>query len=479
MSLLSSLHSTANALQAFDRVLEVTQNNVTNAGTPGFAKRRLALESLPFNPSAGAGGGVRAGAIQNFRDDYAELSVRRQTGLLGGAEQSIDRLTALESVFDISGRGGIPNALNNLLQSFSAWAQALNDAIARENVMERAGALANSFQQTASDLANIAQDTELQIQQTVDNVNRLTSQLQVLNANLMKGNTQDAALDTQLHVTLEELSSYVDITVLKQDNGSYNVLLDGQIALVAGDRQYPISARLEQPADPPPTNPGARPLVRISGADGADITVKTTEGKLGALVNFRNTVLTSYIGDAYQTGDLNQMAQQIADRVNGLLMSGNISDGPPPMPGVPLFTYDTSNPNSVAQTLRINPAIDRNQLAAISPGPPSVSNGVALALANLNSSQDPADRIDGATYTQFYGNLAARAGRALSDAEIQRDIQHSSVAQAKDIREQLSGVSLDEEAAYIIQFQRAYEANSRLVSVLNDLTETVINLLRP
>src|SRR5262245_11363864 len=173
MSLLGSLHSTANALQAFDRVLEVTQNNVTNAGTPGFAKRRLALEALPFNPSAGAGGGVRAGAIQSFRDAYAEQSVRRQTVLLGGAEQSIDRLTALQSVFDISGRGGIPNSLNNLLQSFSAWAQSPTDAIARENVMQRAEALANSFQQTASDLANIAQDTELQIQQTVDNVNRL------------------------------------------------------------------------------------------------------------------------------------------------------------------------------------------------------------------------------------------------------------------------------------------------------------------
>jgi flagellar hook-associated protein 1 len=479
MSILGSLFSTANALSAYDRMLEVTQNNVTNASTPGYVKQRLTLQARPFEPSTGAVGGVKAGTIQSYRDDYAEQSVRRQTLLLGSADGSIDRLTALQSAFDISGRGGIPNSLNNLLQSFSAWAQQPTDPIARENVMQRAGALAQSFQQTAGDLANIAQDTELQIRQTVDNVNRLASKLQAFNASLMKGNTQDSALDAQVHATLEELSSYVDVTVLRQDDGSFNVLLGGQTALVVGDQQYPISYRLEQPTDPPPTYPGARPLVRISGADGADITGKITEGKLGSLVNFRNNTLTSYIGDAYQPGDLNVMAKQLADRVNQLLTSGNISEGPPAVPGVALFTYDSSNPTSVAQTLRVNPAINRNQLAAISGGSPSVSNGVALSLANLTSSQNAADRIDGATYTQFYGNLAARVGRNLSDAEIQRDIQQSSVAQAKDIREQISGVSLDEEAAYLIQFQRAYEANSRLVSVLNDLTETIINLVRP
>ena len=102
-----------------------------------------------------------------------------------------------------------------------------------------------------------------------------------------------------------------------------------------------------------------------------------------------------------------------------------------------------------------------------------------LALSALANSLDPADRIDGATYTQFYGELAARAGRALNDAKSMQEIQQAGVAQAKDLREQLSGVSLDEEAALMIQFQRAYEANSRVVSLLNDLTETIINMLRP
>ena len=58
-------------------------------------------------------------------------------------------------------------------------------------------------------------------------------------------------------------------------------------------------------------------------------------------LQLRNQVVPSLIGDSYQTGDLNQMAKQFADRVNQLLTAGNITAGPPAVPGVPIFTYDT------------------------------------------------------------------------------------------------------------------------------------------
>ena len=47
-NLLNSLLSSANALSAYDQVLQVTQNNVANASTPGFVKHRqtLALDAV-------------------------------------------------------------------------------------------------------------------------------------------------------------------------------------------------------------------------------------------------------------------------------------------------------------------------------------------------------------------------------------------------------------------------------------------------
>lgn len=54
----------------------------------------------------------------------------------------------------------------------------------------------------------------------------------------------------------------------------------------------------------------------------------------------------------------------------------------------------------------------------------------------------------------------------------------SLLAQSRGLRDQVSGVSLDEQAVILIQFQRAYQANAKLITVLNDLTATAVGLLR-
>ena len=172
------------------------------------------------------------------------------------------------------------------------------------------------------------------------------------------------------------------------------------------------------------------------------------------------------------------MAKQLADRVNQLLTSGNISDGPPPVPGVPIFTYDPTNATNTAASLAVDPAVTPDQLAAITPGPPELSNGVPLALSALASPVQDADKINGVSYSQFYGQLAGRVGTALNDATNYQSVQQSLLSQAKDLRQQYQGVSLDEEATILMQFQRAYQATSKFLTTLDQLTELAINILQ-
>jgi flagellar hook-associated protein 1 FlgK len=476
-NLLAGLSITSGALNAFSQLLQITQDNVANAQTPGYAAQTQVLDAMPFDPAEGALGGVRAGQIIGARDEFAEQAVRSQTVLLGAAQQNVSSLTSLQSLFDISSSAPIPNALTNLYQSFSAWAQTPSDSNARQNVIQSASGLAATFQQAASGLAGFTTQTNQQLQQTVSAINQLTGQLQSYNRQLMNGNQNDAALDAEVHSTLEQLSQYVDFTAAKQTDGSWTVLADGQTPLVIGNQEFNLNFQLIQPASPPPTNPAAPPIAQITASDGSDVTSQLTTGQLGALLNIRNNLLPSYIGDAYQQGDLNTMAQQFADRVNQQLTLGNISDGPPPQPGIPLFTYDSTDPTRVAQSLAVNPGITPDQLAAISPGPPEVSNGVPLALAQLSNPQDPADEINGVSYVSFYGGMAARTGSALQNATDQQAVQQSAVAQAQNLRQQTSGVDLDQEAISLVEFQRAYEANSRLVTVLDQITEDAINMI--
>jgi flagellar hook-associated protein 1 FlgK len=478
-NLLASLITSGNALDAYGRVLETAQNNVANASTPGYVKQRIDLHALPFDPNAGTLGGVRSGELESARDEYAEQSVRRQTVSLGHERQMVNSLASLQSLFNISDNVGIPQALNNLFQSFSAWAAAPDSQIARQTVLGRATNLAQNFQRAANGLAGEAQNTEQQIHGVVDHVNRLVGELQGYNEKVLRGARHDAGLDAQMHSALEELSQFVDCTAAFQADGSVTVLLNGNTPLLVGDRQHQIGWDLHQPDDPPPIYASAPAHARILASDGADITADTTGGQLGALLEIRNQVLPSYLGDVYQPGELNRMAKQFADRVNQLLTSGSISDGPPPEAGVALFTYDATNDTAVAQTLSLDPSVTHGQLAAIDPGPPYVSNGIPLALSQLATPLNDADKIDGVSYSEFYGGMASQVGSRLEEAKNGEQVQQSLVTQAKDLRRQLCGVSLNEEAAILIEFQRAYQANARLLTVLDELTRETINLLHP
>jgi flagellar hook-associated protein 1 len=474
-SLIASLTVTAGALNAFSQSLETIQNNIANAQTPGYASQQQTLDATTFDPADGALGGVTAGAVVSSRNEYDEQALRNQTVLLGSADQGVNSLTELQSLFNITGTAGIATSLNNLFAGFSAWAQSPNDASAQQNVITNASNLAQTFNQTASGLSQFTQSTNQQLQQTVSSINQLAGQLQTDNQEIQKGQ-DNAALDANVHSTLDQLATLVNFTAAKQSDGTYTVLVGGQTPLVIGSQQYNLTFQLAQPTNPPPTNPTGPPSAEILASDGSNITsqIGSSGGQLGALLNVRNTILPTYIGNAYQAGNINTMAQQFADSVNQQLTSGNISDGPPAQPGIPLFTYDTTNASNVAQTLAVNPSITGAQLAAIQPGPPEVANGVALSLAQMSDPQNASQEINGESFSDYYGDMASGVGAALDTATGQQTLQQSAVAQAQNLVQQASGVNLDSEAVNLVEFQRAYDANSHFISVLDQITSDII-----
>lgn len=476
-NLLATLNVSATALNAFSLALETTQNNVANAQTPGYATQTQTLSSLAFNLGDGEIGGVLAGAVTSARDEFAEQNVHTQNALLGAASQNVTSLTQLQNIFPVSGGYSIADALNNLYSSFSGWSESPNDASAQQNVLNQAGAVASAFQNAAQGLSQFTQNTGGQIQRTISDINQLTSQLAADNQEIQQGNSGDAGLDANIHATLDQLSQYATFTAAKQNDGTYSILLDGQTPLVLGSQQYQLSSQMAQPANLAPVNDNAPPHAVILAPDGSDITSQVAGGQLGALVNLRNTVLPGIIGDAYQQGSINTLAQQFADRVNSLLTSGNITDGPPAQGGVPLFSYDTLNSTNAAASLSVNPDISAGQLAAIDPGPPEVSNGLAIDLSNLSNSQNAAGQIGGQTYTQYYADIASGVGLQLNTATQQQTARQSALAQAQSMRQQASGVSLDQEAVKLVQFQNAYEANSRFVTVIDTIAQDLMNMV--
>jgi flagellar hook-associated protein 1 len=119
--------------------------------------------------------------------------------------------------------------------------------------------------------------------------------------------------------------------------------------------------------------------------------------------------------------------------------------------------------------LAVNP-LTTDQIAAALPGAPG-GNGNALAvLAN-------ATPINGYTFEEYYGTIGGQVGSDISSAQNNANTQQSLLNQAQTLRQQVSGVSLDEEAENLMEFQRSYEAISKMIEVLNSVTDTLMNMV--
>ena len=474
MGLFATLTSSATSLNAFEQSLEVAQNNVSNASTAGYAKQLATLNALPFQPGTGLLGGVQAGTPQSTRDEYLEQAVRYQQSSLGSFTAQSQALNGIQPIFDVTGQTGIVASLNNMFQSFSAWSASPDSAAARQQVLSSAQAFGISFQQAAGTLSSVTANVSNNIDNTVSQINTLAAQVQAYNVQQSQlGGSVNSGLDAHLHDTLETLSGLAGITARFESDGSVTLLLGGQTPLVIGSKQYSLQSSYSNPANPP--NPNAPPAAHILDANGQDVTANASSGTLGGLLTVRNTVLPALQGDSQQAGVLNQIAKQVADRVNQILASGTDPSG---NAGAPLFTYDASSAANTARSLAIDPNITANTLAALDPGPPQVANGIALSLSNLGSSTAPADTIGGKSILDFLNGQTQIIGQQVANATSGQTVAQQSVTQAQALRTQVSGVSLNEEAVDVMELQRGYQAISKMITVIDGLTDTLINMVQ-
>jgi flagellar hook-associated protein 1 FlgK len=203
-------------------------------------------------------------------------------------------------------------------------------------------------------------------------------------------------------------------------------------------------------------------MARLADSEGKEFTDLIGGGRLGALLEIRNETIPSY------EAELNALAQSVADRVNGVLAGGVDMSGNAPAAG--LFTYDAVV--GVARSMGTNP-LSPEDLALAGVGAPG-GNDNARALAALAREKT----TGGFTFTEAYGNLSARVGRDLTAARQATRIQRELHTQARELRDEISRVNLDEEAALLLEYQRAYQAAARLFQVIDEMTETVLGLGR-
>jgi flagellar hook-associated protein 1 FlgK len=378
--------------------------------------------------------------------------VRQQQHGLGEADQRSTDLAAVEPVFAFSNGAGISGALDSFFAAASDLAISPNSNPARQTFIDRAGHVAATFNQTADSLASARGNADREISDIVNAINSTIATVRSLNADIRTNADviHDPGFDARLHNALENLAEYTDFNALKADDGTTTILLGGQTLALTGDHQYQISAKFD--------GTGATVL----DSAGNSVNSQLSSGRLGAVLSFRNATVPSYVDS------LNKLASTFADRVNSLLQDGADAGGNPPV--MPLFTYDSAA--GEAQSLSVK-ALTPGDVAAASATAPG-GNATALAITALGQSHE----VYGFTFAGFYGDLVGRVGRDLATAKADVDTRSALLSQAKSFRAQSSEVSLDEEAAKLLAFQKSYEASAKLINALNDMTDSILTLLR-
>ena len=195
-SLFGTLNNSLQAIQAFQAALSVSQNNVSNSSTPGYARQVANLESLPFDPGNGSSGGVKAGPTHSTQNEYAESGGSQPAFATGKLQRAIERPVVRSRASSTCPDKPGSWALSTIFSKASPPGARLRDRRRLSNMFSpSAQSLAQSFQSTAASLSQTTTQLNQQIGSTVQQINQIASQIQADNIAIQKNPDPDGGSD--------------------------------------------------------------------------------------------------------------------------------------------------------------------------------------------------------------------------------------------------------------------------------------------
>ncbi|AFN77351.1 flagellar hook-associated protein FlgK [Stutzerimonas stutzeri DSM 10701] len=301
-------------LSASKTQLSITGHNITNVNTPGFSRQNAsqATTSPQFSGAGYIGSGTTLVDVRRTYSEFLTNQVRSSTALNSDVAAYKSQIDQLDSLLAGSTTGITPS-----LQSFfSALQTAAEDPAnipARQLVLAEAEGLARRFNTVYDRLSEQNSFTNKQMAAVTDQVNRLAGSIGSLNEAIAvasaNGKQPNDLLDAR-DEAVRQLSSYIGVTVVPQDDSSFNIFIGSGQPLVVGSSV----ARLE--VVPGQGDPNRHEVQFISGGSRQGITSQITGGELGGLIRYREEVLDSTMNS------LGRLALAVSDQINSQLGQG-------------------------------------------------------------------------------------------------------------------------------------------------------------
>jgi flagellar hook-associated protein 1 FlgK len=449
-SLTSSLWIAAGALQATQGALDVTANNISNANTPGYSRQRAILseQSPTQEGNLQLGNGVNLTEIRSIRDQILQLRITQEMQQQSSSETQYNALQQVQMLYS-STTSGIGADFTAFFNKLNQLATDPTNTADRQAVLSAAQNLAGDFNQSELKLNTISSGLDQTVSQTVTQINSLTQQIAKVNAqvgSLQRDGKDPGVLLDQENQLINQLSQLTDISQIQTEQG-LTITTGNGTPLVVGGESFALQA-----------SPDSTGKVQIISG-GQNITASINGGKLGGTIQVRDVVIPNMLTQ------LDDLASQFASSINAAHTSGFDLNGDQ---GAALF--NVSSGSGAASTLSV--AISDPRLIAASSDGTTGSNGNIANLLAVQTQALPGGQTPGNTYASMVSQIGNLTAQALADASS----GNSSLTQLNDQLGAISGVSIDEETTNLINYQRTYEAAARVVTTIDVLTQTVLQM---
>jgi flagellar hook-associated protein 1 len=435
------------------KALKVTQNNIANADTEGYARQRMVVEELESYGRSGVDAQIGTGAlvkkVERIVDHYLGKEVRNENSEVAYFKDTHKTLAEVEMMFSEHSDVSVSSMIASVFQAFEEASKYPEDIAYRQSLLGKTKQFTDFMNEMSGKFNELKSTLDDRVMERVDRVNELGEGLADINRRMSLLGTENpnVLLDERDRI-LQELSGFVEVNIDVSDRHIADVHI-GDVLLVSEKESYPLKALFD-------SNTNEWML------SSKTVVVRPESGSLQAAIDLRNEKMSGY-------------EQELNTWLNGFITEVNTRHNAG-------FGLDNSTGNdyfvgTTISSIGINPVIwnDETKIALSSvintPGNSDVGKDVYglkdLAIAGMGN------RSLTESYDRFVFTIGNDVAQANSDAMVHENIYDTMNQQ----KESIQGVNIDEEMANLLQYQRYYQANAKMFSTLNKTFDAILDLL--
>lgn len=453
--------------------LQTVSHNIANKSTEGYSRQRVDVKTNEpvGNGNIRIGMGARPGTVSRVNNPYLERQLEKEGAQLSYLQARTDMLDRVEQVYNEQVNKGLNQFLGEFFNSFRELANNPESLATRTLVKESAEFLTRDFGRVHNQLSEVQNDADFRIEAKVAEVNEITKEIAQLNEKIQAVEIQGTSANDERDrrdQLIKNLGQKINIKYAESKEGSVTITAGQNAVIVSGFSHRDLFVA-KGVADGQKRE-GNADIYYKATKEGTPIklTSQITGGELGGLINVRDKIINRSLAE------VNSLAFKLHQEVN--LAHSQGFDQYSGRAG--LFFNNLDSPEGAAEKLRVSDSIltDVGKIGAGAEPNAAGDNRIANIISSIQYKKvmNKGTNTVGDFYSSIVGQVGIETQRTRSGAESQK----ASLDQLKNIRESISGVSLDEETTKMIEFQKNYDASARLIRTADEMMDTVLNLKR-